>query len=311
MINRRTLTTHSRPAVRRWLASLTLALVTGIAVRANDRVGLEEAPFAPRSGPRGATMFVMLSPEQTGVVTENSYADPSMWAERYQEIVYGETGTGVCVGDYDNDGRPDLFVVSKTGQSRLFRNLGNWKFEDVTAKAGLVSAANPAWQQGATFVDVNNDGWLDLYLCRFGAPNLLFINQRDGTFKEEAAARGLAVVDACGMAAFCDYDRDGWLDVYVQTSLLDAATHPNGQRHHLFHNQGDGRFVEVSDRAGIAGESMGHSATWWDYDNDGWPDLYVTNDYATPDHLYHNQHDGTFVDANTLHHAGMILRRRP
>jgi hypothetical protein len=321
MITWRTAAASSRPAGRRPLAVLAFAFVASCGVHANDSAGLEEVRFTPRSGPRGATMFVTLSPEQTGVVTENSYADPSMWAEHYQEIVYGETGTGVCVGDYDNDGRPDLFVVSKTGQSRLFRNLGNWKFEDVTAKAGLVSAGNPAkhdegwlktlsgapeatgqenmkaWQQGATFVDVNNDGWLDLYVCRFGAANQLFINQRDGTFKEEAAVRGLAVVDACGMAAFCDYDRDGWLDVYVQTSLLDAAAHPNGQRDHLFHNQGDGRFVEVSDRAGIAGESMGHSATWWDYDNDGWPDLYVTNDYAAPDHLYHNQRDGTFVDA--------------
>ena len=189
-------------------------------------------------------------------------------------------------------------MVSKTESCRLFRNLGNWKFEDVTAKAGVggapgateqskqsadgeddKAAAEP-WKQGATFADVNNDGLLDIYVCRFDAPNLLYINQGDGTFKEEAHARGLDVKDASGMAAFCDYDRDGWLDVYMQTNMLDAAEHPNGQRGHLFHNNGDGTFTDVTERAGINGETQGHSATWWDYDNDGWPDLYVANDFA-------------------------------
>ena len=263
-------------------------------------------------------MFKLLSPAQTGIVTENRYADPKMWGEHYQELAYGAMGTGVAIGDYDGDGRPDVFVVSKTETCRLFRNLGDWKFEDVTEKAGLNKAAGvleqglswmkrtigsasadepaEAWRQGATFVDVNNDGWLDLYICRFNAPNLLYINQHDGTFKEEAAARGLAVNDASGMAAFCDYDRDGWLDVYIQTNMLDAAGHPNGQRDYLFHNNGDGTFTNVTDRAGINGEKSGHSATWWDYDGDGWPDIYVTADYGTPDRLYHNNRNGTFTD---------------
>ena len=281
--------------------------------------GIKEEPLAPRSGPRGAAMFTLLPPEQTGVVTENRYADPTMWGEHYQELVYGAVGTGVAIGDYDGDGRPDIFVVSKTEGCRLFRNLGDWRFEDVTEKAGLrdaagalqqglawmkrtvgqdAGAAEPLehWQQGATFVDVNNDGWLDLYVCRFGAPNLLYINQGNGTFKEEAAVRGLAVSDASGMAAFCDYDRDGWLDVYIQTNMLDAAAHPNGQRGYLFHNNRDGTFTNVTERAGITGETLSHSATWWDYDNDGWPDLYVANDYAAPDRLYHNNRDGTFTD---------------
>jgi hypothetical protein len=296
---------------------VALAAFMGIKVRAG--FGLQEMTLTPHSGPGGATMFVSLPAEHTGIVTENRYADPKMWTDHYQELVYGAIGTGVAIGDFDNDGRPDVFVVSKTEASRLFRNLGNWKFEDVTEKAGLggssslvdaglawmksklgsddAAGTDPEhWKQGATFADVNNDGWLDIYVCRFGAPNLLYINQRDGTFKEEAAARGLAVNDASGMAAFCDYDRDGLLDVYVQTSLLDAAAHPNGQRDYLFHNQGNGYFVNVTDRAGISGESMGHSATWWDYDNDGWPDLYVANDYSVPDRLYHNNRDGTFTD---------------
>ncbi len=260
--------------------------------------GLTEAPLAAPSGPRGPTMFARLPPEQTGIITENRYADPKMWAQLYQEFLFGAIGTGVAIGDYDGDGRPDVFVVSKTESCRLFRNLGGWKFEDVTEKAGVGDHGEAAmtWKQGATFVDINNDGLLDIYVCRFNAPNLLYINQGDGTFKEMAHAYGLDVKDACGMASFCDYDRDGWLDVYIATNLLDNINHPNGQRGYLFHNNRDGTFTNVTDRAGILGESESHSATWWDFDNDGWPDLYVANDYGVADRLYHNNRDGTFTE---------------
>jgi len=254
------------------------------------------APLAARSSAGGTTLFTELPAAQTGIVTENRYADPRMWGDRFEEFKFGALGTGVAIGDYDGDGRPDIYVVSKTEESRLFRNLGNWKFEDVTEKAGLAGKGPAAWRQGAAWADVNNDGRLDLYVCRFAAPNLLYINQGDGTFKEEAAARGLALVDASGQAAFCDYDRDGWLDVYVQTNLLDAAKGPGGERDRLYHNRGDSTFEEVTERAGIRGDAMGHSAVWWDQDEDGWPDLYVANDYSAPDALYHNNHDGTFTD---------------
>ncbi len=260
--------------------------------------GLVSSPLAPRSGPRGATLFVELPAEQTGLVVENNYNDPSIWRERYADFEAGSIGTGVAIGDYDGDGRPDIFVVSKTESCRLFRNLGNWKFEDVTEKAGVSDEGEAAsiWKQGATFVDVNNDGWLDIYVCRFGAPNLLYINQGDGTFKEEAAARGLAVNDASVMAAFCDYDRDGWLDVFVQTNQPETAEHHFAQKNYLFHNNGNGTFSDVTERAGIQGKAQGHSATWWDFDNDGWPDLYVANDFTPADRLYRNNHDGTFTD---------------
>jgi hypothetical protein len=265
-------------------------------------------PFAHQPSPRGGTMFTELPPELTGVLTQNNYADPvatsggrtdpRIWADRVHEFDVGAVGTGIAIGDYDGDGRPDIFVVSKTESCRLFRNLGNWKFEDVTEKAGVGDKGDSAsvWKQGATFVDVNNDGLLDIYVCRFNAPNLLYMNQGDGTFREEAAERGLAVKDACVMAGFCDYDRDGHLDVFIQTNMLFASEHPKGQRDYLFHNNGDGTFTDVTDKAGISGEAQGHSAVWWDYDGDGWPDLYVANDFAAPDKLYHNNRDGTFTD---------------
>ncbi len=266
------------------------------------RSGIEEQPLAPRSGPRGPTLFKELPSEETGLATQNPYDDPRMWDSRYSENETGAIGTGVAIGDFDGDGRPDVFVVNKTRSCRLFRNLGDWKFEDVTEKAGVGDRGESAgeWKQGATFVDVNNDGLLDLYVCRFNAPNLLYINQGDGTFREEAARRGLAVKDACVMAAFCDYDRDGWLDVFIQTNLLDTENHPGGQRDYLFRNNGDGTFTDVTEKAGISGEAQGHSAIWWDYDGDGWPDLYVANDFAAPDKLYRNNRDGTFTDVIDL-----------
>src|SRR5690606_8834808 len=123
------------------------------------------------SRPGGQTMFTVVPPEQSGVHTENRYADPEMWGKRYHEFEIGPIGTGVAIGDYDGDGKPDIFVVSKTESCRLFRNLGDWKFEDVSEKAGVADPGDAAriWKQGATFVDVNNDGLLDLYLCRFDA----------------------------------------------------------------------------------------------------------------------------------------------
>ncbi len=280
-------------------ASFAAALILGAAAWAADpQGGITERPLLPHPYPRGKTMFALLPPEETGVRTENRYNDPRMFGDLYQEFEGGSIGTGVAIGDYDGDGRPDIFVVSKTESCRLFRNLGNFKFEDVTEKAGVGDKGEAAriWKHGVTFVDVNNDGLLDIYVCRYNAPNLLYINQGDGTFKEMAHAYGLDVTDACVMASFCDYDRDGWLDVYITTNLLDNARHPNGQRGYLFHNNRDGTFSNVTERAGISGETCSHSATWWDYDNDGWPDLYVANDYGAPDKLYHNNRDGTFTD---------------
>jgi len=273
-----------------------LALALGAVLRAADPAGgISGAALAPHPYPPGATMFVSLPAEATGIRTDNQYDDPRMWGSLYQEFEGGSIGTGVAIGDYDGDGRPDIFVVTKTHGCRLFRNLGGYKFEDVTARAG-VGAEPGVWNLGATFVDLNNSGRLDIYVCRFNAPNLLFINQGDGTFKEMAHAYGLDVKDSSVMAAFSDYDRDGWLDLYLATNMLDNAAHPGGQRGYLFHNNRNGTFTNVTEAAGIAGESQSHSATWWDYDNDGWPDLYVANDYGYPDRLYHNNRDGTFTN---------------
>lgn len=257
---------------------------------------IASTPFRPRRR-QGPKRFTLLSAGETGLTADNPYDDPKMWGALHAVAENGSFGTGVAVGDYDGDGRPDLFVVCKTRSCRLYRNLGDYRFEDVTEKAGLLQTGEEAavWKQGATWVDIDNNGLLDLYVCRYNAPNLLYINQGDGTFREEASKWGLDVKDACVMAAFCDYDLDGRLDVFIQTNILDSA-HPAGQRDYLFHNEGNGTFVDVSEKAGIRGEAQGHSAVWWDYNEDGLPDLYVANDFAAPDKLYRNNGDGTFTD---------------
>jgi enediyne biosynthesis protein E4 len=295
---------------------LAFALLTAPLAAAPDPA-LVARPLAPASGPRGATLFAPVDAAQSGVHAPNTYADPRMWWELHQEFKFGAIGSGVAIGDIDQDGRPDLLVVSKVEGPRLFRNLGGWRFEDITASAfgpgstswwdqGLAwvrrtlgrdapaAAAAGPWHQGVAMADINNDGWLDIYVCRFGAPNLLYVNQGNGTFREEAAARGLAITDASSMAAFGDFDRDGWLDVYLQTNLLDVLASPTGQPDYLFRNNGDGTFTDVTAAAGISGRTQGHSVTWWDYDGDGWPDLYVANDFAPADQLYRNHGDGTF-----------------
>jgi enediyne biosynthesis protein E4 len=279
---------HSVPAF------LLCCLLATTVLKAEDNFSLDSRPLAPKSGPRGATLFHEMPSAETGIVTENKYDDPRMWGDRFRTFLYGSIGTGVAIADYDNDGRPDILVVSKVERHRLFRNLGNWHFEDVTPKSGVAVLLAGEWEQGATWIDVNNDGRLDLYICRSGAPNLLYVNQGNGIFKEEAAARGLAVNDDSVMASFGDYDRDGWLDVYIVTNTLDT-NNAAGRPDLLFHNNGDGTFTDVTIKAGIGSYPFqGHAAMWWDYDNDGWPDLYVANDFSPPDLIYHNERSGVF-----------------
>ncbi|MGK0237223.1 MAG: hypothetical protein ACI92G_000681 [Candidatus Pelagisphaera sp.] len=296
------------------IRTLLVVCITCITVSTYSQTNLVTEPLSSKSGPKGKTLFTELPPELTGLSVVNSYDDPRMWGERYQEMVFGTIGTGVAVADYDKDGRPDIFTPIKTGGSRLYRNTGDWRFEDVTESAGIEisssswtgklkglfgggsSEEEKPWDQGAIFADVDNDGWLDLYVTCFAAPNRLYMNQGDGSFKEEAEERGLNIQDGSGVAAFCDYDRDGWLDLYLQTNMLDVSSGPEGRPDFLFHNNGDGVFTDVTEHSGISGITAGHSATWWDYNEDGWPDLYVANDFSKSDRLYQNLHDGTFKD---------------
>lgn len=286
-------------------------------------------PPAPAPGP---TMFTQLDAAQTGIDFENriDWDNP-----RKHLYMHSYAGGGVCIGDYDNDGRPDLYLTSQIGRDRLYRQVGDMVFEDVTDQAGV--NLGTAWGTGATFLDFDNDGDLDLYVCNYDAPNLLYVNQGNGTFIESAKKAGLDFRGASVMAAVADYDNDGFVDIYLLTNRMypgaaadqprmqrDAAGHTTlapgqeemfaeqmrringrderyvikaGQRDRLYHNNGDGTFTEVGEMAGISGNHPGLSATWWDYNNDSLPDLYVGNDFWDADRWYRNNGDGTFADA--------------
>lgn len=275
-------------------ASLTLAcLLPVLAAGAPDFTSQRLAPR--HAAPTGAKAFSALSPAESGMRVPNEFADPRMWGERFREFVLGALETGVAVADFDRDGRPDVFAVSKTGPCALYRQTGPLQFTDIAAAAG-VECAGPAPRVGATAVDINQDGWLDLYVCRYDAPNLLFINNGNLTFTEKAHDYGLDVKDASVHASFADYDGDGDLDAYLVTNILDFSQSPLGRPDRLLRNEGNGKFTDATKAARMWGVSQGHSAIWFDANRDGWPDLYVANDFETPDRFYLNKGDGTFAD---------------
>jgi enediyne biosynthesis protein E4 len=248
-------------------------------------------------GPPGTKLFQVLPPEETGVTKSNLYNDPTMWGSRFRELTLGAVETGIAVADFNKDGNLDIFVVSRNGPCALYRQTAPFKFVDVAEAAGVDCTHNgPGSVTSATVVDINQDGWPDLYVCRFDAPNLLFVNNGDGTFTERAHEYGLDVKDASVEATFADYDGDGYLDCFLLTNVLDFAKAPQGRRSYLFHNNGNGTFTDVSKAAGIWGPSQGHTALWFDANQDGWPDLYIANDFETPDRFYLNNGDGTFTD---------------
>lgn len=254
-------------------------------------------------------LFELLSPDQTGVHFNNRLQEDEELNILTYEYFYN--GGGVGAGDINNDGLTDLFFTGNMTESRLYLNKGNGKsieFEDVTEHSGLHIPGG--WARGVAMVDINADGYLDIYVCRAGParagklPNLLFINQKNNTFKEEGKAYGLDYGGNTTQAAFLDYDHDGDLDAYLVTNVMNMrgpnnirpkvsdGSSPNADR--LFRNNGNGTFTDVSRDAGILEEGYGLGIAVTDVNADGWPDIYISNDYVSNDLLYINQQNGTF-----------------
>lgn len=252
-------------------------------------------------------LFALLPAEHTGI----DFSNLLFPSEELNIITfeYFYNGAGVAVGDIDNDGLQDVFFAANMTNSRLYRNKGKLQFEDITAQAGIDTEGR--WATGVAMVDINGDGWLDIYVC-FAGPygptqraNQFYINNGDGTFTERAAELGLADTGHTTHAAFFDYDGDGDLDVYLLTNVMEEVgpnvirpkkldgESPNTDR--LYRNDG-GRFVNVSREAGILAEGYGLGLAIADFNEDGWPDIYVSNDYLSNDLLYINNQDGTFTD---------------
>ncbi|MES1159152.1 MAG: VCBS repeat-containing protein [Bacteroidota bacterium] len=261
----------------------------------------------------GAALFSRLSPDQSGVNFSNTIFDTDSSYSFINE--FGYMGGGVGIGDFNNDGLKDIFFTGNQVSSRLYINKGNNKFEDITLKAGVTTNV---WATGVSIADVNNDGYDDIYVCVFGkdlkhrAPNLLFINQHDLSFKEQASEYGLADTGYSTQAVFFDYDKDGDLDMYLANYLLTSRnansivprdrTGNSPANDRLFRNDGitggtgHPQFTDVTMMAGIKEDGFGLGLSVSDFNSDGWPDVYVANDFLSNDELWLNNRDGTFTN---------------
>jgi hypothetical protein len=257
-----------------------------------------------------STLFELLSSEKTKIDFINNIT----YSNEFNIYTYRNfyNGGGVGLGDVNNDGLLDIYLTANQLPNRLYINKGNFVFEDVTETAKL--SGNRAWSTGVSMVDINSDGWLDIYVCNSGdvygdnRQNEFFINNGDGTFSENAEEMGLADSGLSTHAAFFDYDKDGDLDVYLlnnsftavstfnfQKKLRDKRDQKGGDK--LFRND-SGKFIDVSEEAGIFGSEIGFGlgVSVADLDKDGWLDLFISNDFFERDYIYMNNGDGTFSE---------------
>ncbi len=253
------------------------------------------------------TLFTLVPSEQTQINFANFVEQDTIFnCVRY---MYALNGGGVAIGDINNDGLQDIYFTSNQQSNKLYLNKGNFEFEDITQSANVSDEFG--WKTGVSMIDINNDGWLDIYVCKSASleskewrKNKLYINQKDGTFKEDARAFGLDNDGFSIQSYFFDYDKDGDLDMYLVNHRVDFQNtlrlekKENQKKYpetsdHLFRNDGN-IFIDVTVEAKVVNKAWGLSASIGDYNNDGWPDIYVANDYIMPDFLYINNQDGTF-----------------
>ena len=258
-------------------------------------------------------LFNLLPSAQTHI----DFSNDLNYTEEFNPYTYRNfyNGGGVGLGDINNDGLVDIYFCGNQVNSRLYLNKGGFQFEDITDKAGVACAG--VWASGVAFVDINGDGLQDIYVCKSGKPdahsnnryNELFINQGDLTFKESAKAYGLDNTGLSSHAAFFDYDRDGDLDCYLLNNSIrtvgaydlrkDQRNIPDTLGGNKLMRNDEGHFTDVSKQAGIYSSAIGFGlgVSVGDLNGDGWPDLYVSNDFFERDYMYINHQDGTFKES--------------
>jgi enediyne biosynthesis protein E4 len=258
-------------------------------------------------------LLELLSAEKTGVTFKNTIQENGKYNHVIWDYVYN--GAGVAIGDINNDGLPDLFFSGNQVADKLYLNQGNFQFKDISRDAINRVSTPHLWSSGVTMADVNADGFLDIYVCRFEPSqnkverrNLLYINNKDLTFTERADEFGLGDTGFSIQANFFDMDNDGDLDCYVvnqppsnnvEKQMDRIKPGPCGEyTDRLYRNDGNNHFTDITIQAGIENCAYGLSVVVADINNDGWQDIYVSNDYFVSDFCYINQKNGTFKDLN-------------
>ncbi len=263
------------------------------------------------------TLLFELKENQTGIDFENNLT----YTEEFNPYTYRNffNGGGIALGDINNDGLLDIYFTGNMVDNKLYLNKGDWKFEEITEKA-MVACKN-VWSTGATFVDINGDGWLDIYVCKSGKPggvhrnNELFINNGDLTFTERSKEYGLDVNGLSVQSAFFDYDKDGDLDCYLLTNSIRSiggfdlikdqrnVIDVNGNK--FFKNE-NGKFIDFTKDAGIYSSKIGFGLgiTLSDFNGDNWTDIFISNDFFERDYLYINNKKGGFDETlETFFHS--------
>lgn len=257
------------------------------------------------------TLFSEISVEDSNLDFLNQITETESINFYRHQYLYN--GGGVGIGDINNDGLSDVYLTSTQGNDKLFLNKGDFEFEDISSKAGIDNHIGV--KTGVNFLDINQDGWIDIYVCRAGwsknesdRKNLLFINLKDNSFIESADRFGLADPNCSIQSTSFDYDGDGDLDLFVSNHpqifnermldlLAKTENPPEESTSHLYRNDGNDHFTDVTYEAGLRSYTYGLGILSADFNNDGWTDLYTTSDFAPRDHYYINQKDGTFKES--------------
>ncbi|MDA9069811.1 VCBS repeat-containing protein [Algibacter sp.] len=266
------------------------------------------------------TTFSEISLKNSGVAFTNTITENDSLS--YFKFPYIFNGAGVSTGDINNDGLSDIFFTGNMVSNKLYLNKGDMEFEDITLSSN--TAGDQRWYTGTTMVDINNDGLLDIYLSVSGkyisTKNELYINNGDLTFTEQAADYGIDDASNSMQSTFFDYDNDGDLDLFVANYPLVGLSQGNMFYHdkmiqnnldesgHLYQNDGNGHFIDVTKDSGVQNFGLTLGLIAVDFNNDGWKDLYLSNDFNVPDFFYINNQDGTFTEVikETTGHTSMF-----